>query len=115
MKHYYKVHIKNFDSFTDYIIKKYNDKLFDTRVCFSRIKESYGDIINSHNDPSYLYLSVDDIQDSEYYYYLRRMVYADESVAWFNTDGWKYMGEFSGRKDKLKRLDKISKNGINEI
>jgi predicted AlkP superfamily pyrophosphatase or phosphodiesterase len=109
MKHYYKVHIKNFDSFIDYMIKKYNDRNFDTQVSFLRIKESYNDSRNLFVDPSYLYLSIDDIQDSRYCYYLRRMIYNDESLRWFENNDWTYMGEFSARKDKLKRLNELSK------
>lgn len=107
MKVFWKVHIRNYDSFIDYINKKYCDQSFgDDIYHVDLIKKIYYDNVDGIN---YRFLSVDDYRGISGNYYLRQMCYSNESFSVLISESWKYMGEFNGRKQKLDRLNKISK------
>lgn len=93
---YWKVHISNFDSFISYILERY--KNFNNINDLKYFKDYF-------NHGTFIYLFID-IEDNGLYT-LAYTNYRDKK--WADTQEWKYMGEFYGRRDKLKRLEIISR------
>lgn len=91
---YWKVHIKDFESFVKYLLSEY--KYFSNELY--HFKNNYDTNYN------YLYLFITKLSNSKY-----RMTFSD-SLSIHNTDTshFTYMGEFNGRKEKLKFLNEIS-------
>jgi hypothetical protein len=96
MKLYWKVHIKNYDSFMGYIIKLYenfsNENLYYTR--------------SSYRGEDYIYLLVK--YEDNGTYRLSFTSYSDGSRIWLESNHWIYQGEYNSRKEKLERLEVVS-------
>lgn len=104
----WKVHSKNFDKFMVYI-DNYYDKYNYYYLKYSRTKQ---DMLNLYKDNSCDYLliglatsyfgSKDIIVSSE--------VYSNSLCDYaISVADWEYQGEYNGRKEKLKRLNDLSK------
>ncbi len=97
-KLYWTVHINNFNYFLKYLRKNY--KIINSRHI------AY--FIDYFDGNKYLYLSLrHDIYSLRYS--LGYMNYTDYSRNWYYERGYVYKGEFNNRKEKLNKLDKISK------
>jgi hypothetical protein len=97
MQIFWKVHISNFNCFVRYLYHKYG------KFCNTSGIEFF---INyyKHSGLDYIYLCIDDDFSA-----VENVYHLSYSTNFLNTDKWKYMGEYHGRKDKLIKLDKLSK------
>jgi hypothetical protein len=99
MQKYWKVHIRNFDDFVEYLNNKYNLKI-DTLLL-----ESYKDCYNyMGNHKTILYFCIYGDKDEYYFSYNN---YQPRNIEWFSKHEYIYCGEFTNRKKKLERLNKI--------
>lgn len=96
---YWKVHYKNFDKFIVYIYRYYGNFLNEDLTHFK----------NYYNGCNYLYLLLDNRYDNDKIYNLAYTDYTNDSIGWLKDNCYKDMGEFYGRKEKLERLNNISK------
>lgn len=97
MQIFWKVHISNFNCFVRYLYQKYGK--FCNTSGIEYFKNYY-----KYNGPDYIYLCIDDdfnVDGNGYH--------LSYSRNFLGTDTWEYMGEYNGRKDKLIKLDKLSK------
>ena len=101
MTTYWKVHIRNFDIFVNYLMNEYDEF----------VNELYH-FKNYYEYSQYLYLFVDKFDDYPYTKYKMTFVENDMIGQWKKDDrnniNVKYMGEFNPRKEKLKKLNGIS-------
>ena len=100
-KFYWKVHIRNYDSFISYILKMYKNFNNEDMYCFR----------SSYRGEDYIYLVVKYNEDGTYR--LSYSVNTDNSRRWLIINDWKYKGEYNGRREKLERLAVVSsRNGV---
>lgn len=102
MKVYWTVHIKNFDEFIPYILKRY--KNFKNNSDLSWFKSYY-----QESDYLYLLINVSDMTIEKNKYLLSYCHYNIVDKKWLDENNYQHMGEYHGRIDKLKKLDIISK------
>lgn len=95
---YYKVHRNNFDSFIAFLLRKYKDfQNYDLN-----------DFKPYYNNSDYLYLCI------QYHYSYNKFImtymnYSLESAEWYKRNSVSYCGEYHARREKLERLDKLSR------